>query len=336
MTTEYWNTLSNPQSILDGLAAGKVCIEGRQKGYYLRKGLIDSYKLMKVGVHTINVICHCEVNTSNISKLPDKTVKIYTRTINGKRTVRMIVNPNKLNGNIYSYSEMIEAFNFIMDTLEISDYEIIRLDMRYDSSDPESYIKYSKLHRYLISLIAVRRNIYNSYQTYNLITQKQLSIAAKNRSLEIEYYDKAAESHYTDESCSRLELRSKCMNGTEMAEPFCNKWFNELDGAIDNNNLIDTWTTFNRELQSIYQDNKNTRPVRFRSAAEFVTQYQESIFSQSQLIDLYRNITNCDIAAAKNWAKSYKRRYGISFISHFEMKKMVSEIKRATIVFFEN
>ena len=83
--------------------------------------------------------------------------------------------------------------------------------MRFDSFDPEHYRDYAKLNRYLISARAVTYNVQNCYDSRNLFSQKQVSVAIKNKRFECENYDKAAESGGRDPAYARLELRSKCL-----------------------------------------------------------------------------------------------------------------------------
>lgn len=122
------------------------------------------------------------------------------------------INPNKLMGDVFSYSEFLPAYETILAGAGILDPEVMRADFRLDNYDPAHYLKYAKLNKYLISALAVTYKVQNVYRTVNLFTQKQLSIAIKNRDFEAENYDKHAESNGTDIAQSRLEMRSKRMN----------------------------------------------------------------------------------------------------------------------------
>ena len=106
----------------------------------------------------------------------------------GKRTTTSIINPNKLSGEIYSYSEFCTALDTILAGAGISDYSLVRADMRFDSFDPNDYHKYAKLNRYLISALAITYPTRNCYKTTNLFTQQQLSVCIKNKYFEIENY----------------------------------------------------------------------------------------------------------------------------------------------------
>lgn len=119
------------------------------------------------------------------------------------------INANKLVGDLFSYDEFKTAFDTILGGAGIESYSLSRFDMRFDSFDPEHYRDYAKLNRYLISALAVTYNVQNCYDSRNLFSQKQVSVAIKNKRFECENYDKAAESGGRDPAYARLELRSK-------------------------------------------------------------------------------------------------------------------------------
>ena len=65
-------------------------------------------------------------------------------------TTTSTINPNKLVGNIFSYSEFETVFNTILSGAGIRDYNIIRADMRFDNYEPEHYRQYAKLNRFSV------------------------------------------------------------------------------------------------------------------------------------------------------------------------------------------
>lgn len=126
------------------------------------------------------------------------------------------INANKLVGDLFSYDEFKTAFDTILGGAGIESYSLSRFDMRFDSFDPEHYRDYAKLNRYLISALAVTYNVQNCYDSRNLFSQKQLSVAIKNKRFECENYDKEAESGGRDPAYARLELRSKCLTSNDI------------------------------------------------------------------------------------------------------------------------
>lgn len=119
--------------------------------------------------------------------------------------------------------------------------------MRFDNYDPEHYREYAKLNRYLISALAVTYSVGNCYRSTDLFSQKQLSVAVKNKYFEIENYDKEAESHGTDIAKSRLEERSKAWRNTDMRSEFVDHWFARWDKALKNLDAVHQ--RYNDELE---------------------------------------------------------------------------------------
>lgn len=252
-----------------------------------------------------------------------------TQQKNGLVT-KSIINPNKLVGDVFSYKEFETVFSTILAGAGIDSYNIVRADLRLDSYDDAHYKDFSKLNRYLISALAVTYKIRNSYRTTNLFSQEQLSIAVKNRRFEAENYDKQAESNGTDLATSRLEIRTKDFQDNDLKREFVEKWFLRWDKALKN--LDKVQERYNTELVRIYQEGQNAYPCRFLSLREFLMQYQDCIFSKKQMINLLKMIGQTQ--NPENYVKNYKQRYGIEFFSQKDVEKAISEIKRATLEFF--
>lgn len=184
------------------------------------------------------------------------------------------INANKLVGDLFSYDEFKTAFDTILGGAGIESYSLSRFDMRFDSFDPEHYRDYAKLNRYLISALAVTYNVQNCYDSRNLFSQKQLSVAIKNKRFECENYDKEAESGGRDPAYARLELRSKCLTSNDIEKQF-HGWYIRLDKALKN--LDKVHQRYNDELEKIYKEEKDAFPVKFRSLTDFLIQYQNCI-----------------------------------------------------------
>ena len=269
----------------------------------------------------------------NIQEEVSNCITASSQTKNGTTTTS-IVNVNKLMGDVYSYSEFETSLGTILAGAGIDDYNIVRADMRFDSFDKEHYHKYAKLNRYLISLLAVTYSVKNSYRTTNLFSQKQLSVAIKNKYFEIENYDKEAESEGTDVAKSRLEERSKHWKNNDLKEEFTTNWFRRWDKALKNIGKVHE--AYNSALVQLYEEGKNSYPKKFRSLTDFLIQYQDCIFCKAQMIDLLSRIEEVGSEKAKTRAENHKKRYGIEYFSDKDLKKAVSEIKRATHEFFDN
>lgn len=240
------------------------------------------------------------------------------------------INANKLVGDLFSYDEFKTAFDTILGGAGIESYSLSRFDMRFDSFDPEHYRDYAKLNRYLISALAVTYNVQNCYDSRNLFSQKQLSVAIKNKRFECENYDKEAESGGRDPAYARLELRSKCLTSNDIEKQF-HGWYTRLDKALKN--LDKVHQRYNDELEKIYKEEKDAFPVKFRSLTDFLIQYQNCIFCKAQMVDLLSRFD--EVKNPETRAKNHKKRYGIEYFSKRDVEYAVAEIKRASEKFFK-
>ena len=246
-------------------------------------------------------------------------------------TTTSIINVNKLIGDVFRYSEFETVFDTILAGAGIDEYAIVRADMRFDSYDADHYRQYAKLNRYLISALAVTYKVRNAYRSTNLFTQRQLSIAIKNKYFEAENYDKHAESNGSDAAESRLEERSKHWTDKDLKREFTDGWFRRWDKAIENLDLVQK--TYNDALEQVYRADKNAYPTRFRSMTDFLIQYQDCIFCKAQMIDLLSRFPE-EVKNPVTRAENHKKRYGIEYFSKKDVQRAIKEVKRATSEFF--
>ncbi len=298
-------------------------------GSYMNPNKLNNYSLTG-SIHTLSV------KSPGIVEGIDQEVLnciVACSHVQDGTTTTSIINPNKLVGDIFCYSELMLALNTILAGAGINDYSIVRADMRFDSYDAEHYKQYAKLNRYLISALAVTYKVKNVYHTKNLFTEQQQSIAIKNSYFEIEHYDKNAESNGSDITKSRLEERSKRWTDRDLKREFINEWFRRWDKAAKNLNFVQE--KYNDELEQIYRKDKNAYPKRFTSLTNFIIQYQDCIFCKKQLIDLFSRFPD-EVKNPKIRAENHRKRYGIEYFSQKDIDKAIQEIKRATLDFFEH
>lgn len=242
------------------------------------------------------------------------------------------LNLDKLSTNIYSYKEFQKIWKELLDSAGIDKYRIVRADFRLDSSEPEHYQIFAKLNRYLISMLAVTYQVNNTYKTDDLFTNRQLSVAIKNRYIECENYDKAAESKGHDVALSRFELRSKHFPDSDLKREFMEHWGKRWDKAIKH--IPEVHQRYNTALIQQYNLDRNTFPVEFRSLTDFLIHYQNCIFSKSQFVQLLSNFP--EITNPTTRANNYKKKYGTDFYTTEEILLAISEIKRAIAFYFNN
>ena len=285
------------------------------------------------GIHTVAIRTR-NTDISDDAELPDGTIKNSTRhKSNGDTDTTSIINANKLYGDIDKYSEFITAFDTIMTESGINAFDMVRADFKLDSFNADHYKRYAKLNRYLISLMATQYRVKNCYKTVNLFSENQLSIAIKNKYIELENYDKHYESDGTDRAYARLEERSKYWNGQTVPDEFINSWSRRWKKALTQENIDKVHKRYNDELERIYKEGIKSRPVRFRSLTDFLIQYQDCIFCKKQMVNLLSRFE--EVENPENRAKRHKQRYGIEYFSLSDLKHAVKEIERATQDFFD-
>lgn len=308
---------------------------------------INNYKLTG-SIHTL------QIKSMDIPEIPtelQECISSSTRKSNGKIEAISIINPNKLIGNCHSFTEFEDCFSSILKECGVSDYNLMRVDLRLDSYDSEHYRLYAKLHKYLLSCLAVTYKVRNVYKTQNLFTNQLLSMAIKNEYIQCECYNREEKSKLTEnheeKAKSRLEERTmpkswrmiaskKFENNMEsniedMRREFVKSWSDRWQKSIATANIEAVWSKYNGELARIYQEDKAAYPVKFRSLTDFLIQYQDCIFCHRQLVNLLELI-GVDNPGSR--ARNHKKRYGIEYFSKSDLKKAVDEIKRATEKFF--
>ena len=315
----------------------------------MNKKKLDEYNLTG-SIHTLSIKSPGMVE--DIQEDVSNCIVSNSRQNQNGTTTTSIINPNKLIGDVFSYSEFEAVFNTILAGAGIRDYNIIRADMRFDNYEPEHYRQYAKLNRYLISMLAVTYKTKNNYKTNDLFSQRQLSVAIKNDYFEIENYDREAKSQNTENheepAKARLEERTVSRNwrniysktipevGSEdwnmklLKKEFTDGWFQRGDKAIQNIDKVHK--KYNDELEKIYKEDRNSYPTRFRSLTDFLIQYQDCIFCKAQMIDLLSRFE--EVKNPKQRAENHKKRYGIEYFSKKDVQAAINEVKRATREFF--
>ena len=308
---------------------------------------INNYQLTG-SIHTL------QIKSTDIPDIPanlQECISSSTRKNHGSIEAISIINPNKLLGDCCSFTEFEQSFSSILEEVGVTDYNIMRVDLRLDSYDSEHYRLYAKLHKYLLSCLAVTYKVRNVYKTQNLFTNQLLSMAIKNEYIQCECYNREEKSKLTEnheeKAKSRLEERTmpkswrmiaskKFENNMEsnledMYGEFVRSWSDRWKKSIATANIEAVWSKYNGELARIYQEDKTAYPVKFRSLTDFLIQYLDCIFCHRQLVNLLELI---GVDNAESRARNHKKRYGIEYFSKSDLKKAVEEIKRATEKFF--
>ena len=278
-------------------------------------------------IHTISIKTEDEI--TNGDQRIDNCMKSIRRA-DGKGITASIINPNRLLGDIYKYSEFETALETITAGAGITDYWITRVDMRFDSFDKEHYKKYAKLNRLLVSMIAATYDVKNRYRTVDLFSERQLSVALKTDEFEVENYDKARESNEKDRAKSRFELRSKRMKGRSIEKEFCENWPKRWRKALKNFKAVGE--RYNEELIRIYRIGCTEFPKQFAGITDFLIKYQNCIFTKEQLLTLLEKL---GVQNPETKYKNHKQRYGIELFRIEDVECAINEINIQTRKFFE-
>ena len=288
--------------------------------------ILKDYHLL-AGIHTISIqtpepLIVPENYKSVVSSISQNKEKNPTNSIK--------LNLTNLGPNISTYSEFQDALTELMESVGCDNYIITRADLKFDMFDSEDYQKFSKLNRFLISMLASAYSVRNSYKTMQLFSQKQLSVAIKNKYMECENYDKEAQSNGHDEAACRLEVRSKALHVKDLWHEFMEHWFARWDKAFAC--YGQTYRKYNQELICIYRNGKDAFPKEFLSLTDFLIKYQNCIFCKEQMVELIEmtgEVENPDVRV-----KNHKTRYGCEFFGEKDIQAAISEIKRATTQYF--
>lgn len=293
------------------------------------KKILNNYHLL-AGIHTISI------RTPEPLIVPEAYQKVVTSVSHNNQENPIYtskLNLNKITTDIYSYSRFQEQLEMILDSAGITEYRIVRADVRFDMFEPDEYERFAKIHRYLISLLATQYQVKNAYKTIDLFSQKQLSVAIKNKYFECENYDKAAESNKSDTAAGRLEIRSKSLRTNDLQKIFMEEWFNRWNKSLS---CIDEMNArYNTELEKIYKEGKEKSQAGFRSLTDFLIQYESCIFSRTQMVNLIKRVDS----TVKNPSKrvsNFKQKYGVDFYTEEDINRTVNEIKRATARYFNS
>ena len=292
-----------------------------------------------------------EIKSPSFARSDDEEIDrcISARWNSTGDTATSKINPNKLVGDALTFSEFKQILDAILYRSGVDSYRISRADMRFDSYNGSHYKEYFKLHRYLLSAIAITYNVKNRYKSAELITEMPLSVAVKSDGFQIEAYNRQHKNLVTgntgERATSRLEERTtgrewqkinrdidftdSDRNMAALQQEFTEAWDKRWKEA--KKNLKRVQDTYNDALVQAYKEGLDSKPVQFRSLTDFLIQKQDCIFTSRQMIDLLRRL---GVDNPENRAKYHKKKYGIEYFSQADVDYAIREIRRAALEFF--
>lgn len=285
---------------------------------------------LTASIHTVSIIFEGMIDFVEDRRIRDCIQSSYFKTT-GKTSCK--INVNRLYGDIYEYSEFRTALDTIIVNAGIKEYQISRVDVRLDSYDKEDYKKYAKLNRLLLSLLGTAYITPSNYKSTDLFTNQQLSLSVRNDYFQAEYYDKFHQSKGKDHAKSRLELRSlkKRWNIDDLSNKFQEEWNRRWEKAEEC--FDEMQMKYNQAMEQVYKQDRVIFPRKYTSVNNFLTQYQECIFTKKQMLDLLNRIE--DVKNPQNKEKNYRQRYGIEYYVFQEVVETIRDIKETITHFFE-
>lgn len=286
---------------------------------------------LTASIHTVSIIFEGMIDAVEEGRIRDCIQSSYFKNT-GKTSCK--INVNRLYGDIYKYSEFRTALDTITASAGIKEFNISRVDVRLDSYNREDYIKYVKLNRMILSLLGTAYTTPSNYKSMDLFTNQPLSLSVRNDYFQVEYYDKYHQSRGKDQAKSRLELRSlkKRFGIEELRNKFQEEWnrrWQKAEECFDEMQM-----KYNQAMEQVYKQDQVTFPRKFTSVNNFLTQYQECIFTKKQMLDLLSRFT--EVKNPQNKEKNYRQKYKIKYYTFQDVAMTIQNIKETVTQFFEN
>lgn len=317
----------------------------QEGGVRLKDSKFNDYKL-SASIHTLQIWTEEEVNQEALKQLMSiRAVKSYRCSLNGEKKF-LILNLNKIHGDIFSFREFCQVFTEVKDFLGFQDYHLQRVDFRLDSYEPGFYEKFFKVTRYLLSGFDNVFILKNGYRTEDLYSTKNLSLALKGPYFQTEFYNRRSKNvvtgNVTEPAQARLEFRSvsKAWTGYRrkylsmqevrfIQQEFQVAWKKRLEKAIEA--LEPAEYKFNQVLIARWQAGQAESPKKYRNYIDFLRENQELIFTRRQAVRLLKEI---NVANPKKAIDNFVDRYRPELFLKKEILKAQREIQKSTRDYF--
>lgn len=299
--------------------------------------------LLTGSIHTVMIITY----KKNLDKeaLPEKIKNCIIGKIESNKEKSYIkLNPNKLHGDLFTFSEFQEAMKEITgkDGLNLTSYYFRRVDFRLDNYDPGFYEEYWKLNNCLILVTMVTYKSRNRIKTEDPLTFDKKTIAFKNADFEMEYYNRniknKATGNTTEPAKARLEIRMLAHRASfgwtmnDLKDVFTVEAIGRLTKSVKNYESLQK--KMNDSLQKKFlEDQKQPKNLRvYYSISDFVTKHRKNFYQTSQLEKFLSRFPEL-IENPKR--RAYKLSTGkIETISKTNLEDIVSKIRKNMKAFF--
>lgn len=285
--------------------------------------LITDYEIY-CGIDTLEITTPT-VADDEIAKLPFVS-SVWNKLAEG---AKYKVNPDKANDNrcIYHYGLYSLTAEKMFAEMNIEQPRVTRIDFRFDRFDIP-YVKLAKLNSALILMVARQYKCKNIYSAHDPLTLDELAVRMQTQYIEMEYYNKRKQEPKGQVE-SRLELRSKKLNGNDNEQEVLSKWFDRFDKAVTKDNYRLLQEYLNYSLIQKYEKEKAVNP--YLQTNEFLFKYQDSIYTIKQLESFYNVL---GYRKPKVSATAYKKRRNLETVNFKDLKEYISVLNESAERFF--
>ena len=295
---------------------------------------------VKGSVHTMKADSDdITINEEDKALLDNKVIRTYKRRVGDEYKSSTIFNPNEFVGadELEHYSEVECVCSELESRFDMANFEVTRVDMRFDMYEKGDFSKFEKLHRFMLLMLAEAYPEGNSYNTREL---KYLDIIKSNKVVnkrfEAENYDKEIESKGKDKTTNRLELRSKDLKGKSIPDEFMTTWFKRWNKALKEYDRVqsDINTYLVNQWKEIENDIAKGNPSDYSSPYAFYEAKKDMIYTSNQFLDLIMRCEDVDKTKALNKSKYIRKRVRFNFIKRSDINVALNGIREATNTFF--
>lgn len=307
----------------------------------------NSYKL-RGSIHTFQIVTEEDIDLEALKYLMEvHAVAFFRVSVDGSKKI-LVLNLNKIKGDIFSFVEFCRVFEEVKNFLGINGYHLQRCDFRLDSYEKDFYKKFFKIHRYLLAGFNSAFSFRNAYEAQTFFSKEPLSLALKGRDFQLEYYNRATKSFVTgnisEPAQARLEIRSlsriwgryrkKYPEVEELnfiKQEFQKAWTKRLEEAIES--LETSENQFNGILLNKWQEDQTSGQKTYRNHNDFLRENQEQIFTRRQAVRL---LAQMEIRNPKKAVDNFVDRYKPELFLKREVLKVRQEIQKSIKEYFRN
>lgn len=282
------------------------------------------FKDIEIKSH-IDTIQTSEPEFNREDNINTKGVKWYI----GQNKIRTIYSLNNFDKDYKineSFSETIIKLDQIMNKLRIKDIS----QCNYRRVDVASDIMYEfndmkKMLYFLYKCISMATNLDGQFKEFsNMVTKRFESYIFKSNYINIEFYDKKAQSKGAAPYPTRLEVRLLRRKTKDLKKDVMNVmklWKKSLEMLEKAENEI------LKELKDVYKAELDSGEI--HNFHSFVDNYRDYFVTRYITQEMYRYSGHS--GNFKRWLELHRRNYNLKFINKTDVKLLINKIIKSTI-----